>query len=89
MDQTELLAHHPFLSLSLCKCHVTELSMRSKVWGLRMAEKGSKAAKKGEQMSQEKIITTFQQLRMEQRAIVNKISELEGERNEHKWADSI
>ena len=39
--------------------------------------------KKGDSSSQEKIVATFQQLRAEQRAIANKISELEGEKKEH------
>ena len=48
-----------------------------------MAEKSSKSGKKGDQMSQEKIIATFQQLRMEQRGIATKMAELESEKNEH------
>lgn len=48
-----------------------------------MAEKAGKS-KKGEQLSQEKILATFQQLRQEQRAIASKITELESEKNEHK-----
>ena len=48
-----------------------------------MAEK-SGGSKKGDQLSQEKIVATFQQLRQEQRSIANKISELEAEKNEHK-----
>lgn len=48
-----------------------------------MAE--SAKSKKSEQMSQEKIISTFQRLRAEQRAIASKMSELEGEKNEHRW----
>ena len=54
---------------------------------VRMAEKASekaKGGKKGDSMTQEKIISTFQKLRQEQRAIVNKITELEGDINEHK-----
>ncbi len=47
-----------------------------------MAEKSSKGGKK-EQLSQEKIVATFQQLRMEQRAIASKIGEIESEKNEH------
>lgn len=47
-----------------------------------MAEAKGKA-KKAETSSQEKIVATFQQLRAEQRAIANKISELEGEKKEH------
>ena len=47
-----------------------------------MAE--SVKGKKGEQMSQEKTISTFQRLRAEQRAIANKMTELEGEKNEHR-----
>ena len=52
-------------------------------------EKGTvekaKGGKKGEPMTQEKIISTFQKLRQEQRAIVSKITELEGDNNEHKY----
>lgn len=53
----------------------------------KMAEKKAGAvggAKKGERMSQEKIVATFQQLRMEQHAIVAKINEMDAEKNEHK-----
>ena len=55
-----------------------------------MAEKEKRAVekatggKKGDPMTQEKIISTFQKLRQEQRAIVNKITELEGDNNEHR-----
>lgn len=54
-------------------------------------EKGEKAkgGKKGEPITQEKIIATFQKLRQEQRAIVTKITELEGDVNEHKLVPSI
>lgn len=48
------------------------------------AEK-AKGGKKGEPMTQEKVISTFQWLRQEQRAIVNKIAELEGDNNEHTY----
>ena len=48
-----------------------------------MAEK-KPAGKKGETMSQEKIISMFQRLRQEQRAIVGKIAELEADSNEYK-----
>ena len=71
-------------------CHATELGMRSirNIRSLRkMAEKSassSKGGKKSEQMSQEKIIGTFQQLRMEQRAIATKIGDVEADKNEHK-----
>ena len=51
----------------------------------RTAEKAKGAGKKGEPMTQEKIISTFQKLRQEQRAIVNKIAELEGESTEHTY----
>ena len=55
-----------------------------------MAEKEkAKGGKKNEAMSQEKIVTTFQRLRQEQRAIVAKIAELEGDGNEHKLVVSI
>lgn len=47
------------------------------------AEKG-KGGKKGESMTQEKIVSTFQRLRQEQRSIVEKITELEGENSEYK-----
>ena len=52
----------------------------------RMAEKEKekKGGKKAESMSQEKIVATFQKLRQEQRAIVGKIAELEGESNEYR-----
>ncbi|CAI8032959.1 Prefoldin subunit 2 [Geodia barretti] len=54
----------------------------------KMAEKEekekAKGGKKGEPMTQEKIVSTFQKLRQEQRAIVGKITELEGEHNEYK-----
>ena len=50
-----------------------------------MAEKEkAKGGKKGEPMTQDKIVSTFQKLRQEQRAIVGKITELEGEHNEYK-----
>ena len=48
------------------------------------AEKAKAGGKKGEPMTQEKIISTFQRLRQEQRAIVNKITELESDSSEHK-----
>lgn len=48
------------------------------------AEAGKGKAKKGEALSQEKIITQFQQMRQEQRNIANKIAELEGEETEHR-----
>ena len=44
----------------------------------------AKGGKKAEPMTQERIISTFQKLRQEQRAIINKITELEGDTNEHK-----
>jgi len=47
-------------------------------------EKEKKGGKKAESMSQEKIVATFQKLRQEQRAIVGKIAELEGESNEYR-----
>ncbi len=40
-------------------------------------------AKKAEPLSQEKIISQFQQLRQEQRVIASKMSDLEGEKHEH------
>ena len=49
-----------------------------------MAE-STKAGKKGEQMSQEKIIATFQRLRSEQRSIASKMSELDAEKTEHRY----
>ena len=49
----------------------------------------AKGGKKSEPMTQEKIISTFQKLRQEQRAIVGKITELEGENNEYKRVNSI
>ena len=48
-----------------------------------MAEKKG-SAKKTDHLSQERIVATFQQLRMEQRAIATKIAEMESEKNEHK-----
>lgn len=56
-----------------------------------MAEKTSKSSggKKAEPLSKEKIIGTFQQLRMEQRAIATKIAEMESEKSEHMWVHSI
>ena len=42
------------------------------------------ASKKGKSMSQEEILSKFQLLRGEQQAIVSKISEIEGEKNEHR-----
>lgn len=61
---------------------------------LRMRDKYSMAdakgkGKKGEASNQEKIVATFQQLRNEQRAIANKISELEGEKKEHECVQLI
>ena len=47
---------------------------------IKMAEK----KKKSEQLTQEKIIATFQQLRMDQRAIANKIADVDADKNEHK-----
>ena len=58
------------------------MRMRNKLDLRTMAE--SVKGKKGEQMSQEKIISTFQRLRAEQRAIASKMSELDGEKNEHR-----
>lgn len=49
-----------------------------------MAEAKLGKGKKAESSNQEKIVATFQQLRAEQRAIANKISELEGEKREHQ-----
>lgn len=48
-----------------------------------MAEKGSKSVKKADQWSQEKIVATFNHLRKEQRAIANKLTEVDAEKNEH------
>ena len=43
------------------------------------------SAKKSEGgLSQERIIAQFEQFRQEQRAIANKIAELEGDLNEHR-----
>lgn len=52
-------------------------------------EKAAKGGKKTEPMTQEKIVSTFQKLRQEQRAIVGKITELEGENNEFRCVYSI
>lgn len=57
------------------RCSTTHAQWRSH----KMASKSSKK----EEMSKEKIIATFQQLRMEQRSIANKVGELEAEKNEH------
>lgn len=66
-----------------CFLHVFDcMRMRNKLDLRTMAE--SVKGKKGEQMSQEKIISTFQRLRAEQRAIASKMSELDGEKNEHR-----
>lgn len=54
-----------------------------------MAEAKLGKGKKAESSNQEKIVATFQQLRAEQRAIANKISELEGEKREHQYVDLI
>ena len=47
------------------------------------ADASRKSGKKGEAMSQEKILDQFQQMRQEQRAIAHKISDLETDKNEH------
>ena len=45
------------------------------------------ASKKGKSLSQEEIFANFQRMRSEQQAIISKITELEGDKNEHRWAD--
>lgn len=45
-----------------------------------MAEKNGK---KGDAASQQKILENFQQLRLDQRNIATKMSEIESERSEH------
>ena len=63
------------------------LSNTAHAQNVTMAEKQARAkapTKKGEVLTQEKIVSQFQQMRQEQRAIANKIAELESEKNEHK-----
>lgn len=56
-----------------------------------MADKNKPSGKKGtgEQLSQEKIVSVFQQLRMEQRTVAAKLTEMEAEKNEHAWEPYI
>ena len=42
------------------------------------------ASKKSKSMSQEEILANFQKMRAEQQAIISKITELEGDKNEHR-----
>ncbi|XP_072049935.1 prefoldin subunit 2-like [Amphiura filiformis] len=51
-----------------------------------MADKKIKSIKsgKGKQPSNEQIVSGFNQLRQEQRALMTKIAELEGDQNEHR-----
>ncbi len=49
-----------------------------------MAEKNGK---KGDAASQQKILENFQQLRLDQRNIATKMSEIESERSEHMWVE--
>lgn len=42
------------------------------------------SSKGGEQLSEMEIISKFQQMRGEQRKLVNKLSELESDKNEHR-----
>ena len=42
------------------------------------------ASKKGKSMSQEEIISNFQKMRADQQAIISKITEVEGDKNEHR-----
>ena len=43
------------------------------------------ASKKGKSLSQEEVIATFQRLRTEQQTLIAKISEVEGDKNEHRY----
>lgn len=45
---------------------------------------GSKVSPPSPSASQEKVLTQFQQLRQEQRALATKITEIEADRSEHK-----
>lgn len=64
-------------------CHVCGDTV-PKTTKLKMADKNNKTSgKKGEQLSQEKIFAMFQQLRMEQRTLAAKLTEMEAEKNEH------
>lgn len=49
-------------------------------------EKSSKAAEKVKKLSQEQIITQFNQLRQEQKILVTKLSEVEQDLNEHRYS---
>ena len=49
------------------------------------AQGSSMASKKGKSLSQEEVIATFQRMRTEQQAIISKITELEGDKNEHRY----
>lgn len=42
------------------------------------------ASKKGKSMSQEEIISNFQKMRADHQAIISKITEVEGDKNEHR-----
>lgn len=49
------------------------------------SEKSSKTTEKVKKLSQEQIITQFNQLRQEQKILVTKLSEVEQDLNEHRY----
>lgn len=49
------------------------------------SEKSSKTAEKIKKLSQEQIISQFNQLRQEQKILVTKLSEVEQDLNEHRY----
>ena len=49
-------------------------------------EKSSKSSEKVKKLTQEQIITQFNQLRQEQKILVTKLSEVEQDLNEHRYS---
>ena len=58
--------------------------MRSREGSMASKSETKTSSKGGEQLSEMEIISKFQQMRGEQRKLVNKLSELESDKNEHR-----
>lgn len=58
--------------------------MRSRGGSMASKSETKTSSKGGEQLSEMEIISKFQQMRGEQRKLVNKLSELESDKNEHR-----
>lgn len=53
------------------------------------AEKSTKSTEKAKKLTQEQIITHFNQLRQEQKVLVTKLTEVEQDLNEHRYSIHI